>query len=121
MSGIARRRFLTGAAALVGGATVVACAAPERESRVQSFVHSPEQTLPGQELWFATACAHSTCGNSVVVRTVDGRAKKVEGTKGFPSTWANQRSRTGRRSVALQPGPPEDAAAPARHARRRPI
>ena len=84
MSGIARRRFLTGAAALVGGATVVACAAPERESRVQSFVHSPEQTLPGQELWFATACAHSTCGNSVVVRTVDGRAKKVEGTKGFP-------------------------------------
>ena len=84
MSGIARRRFLTGAAALAGGATVVACAAPERESRVQSFVHSPEQTLPGQELWFATACAHSTCGNSVVVRTVDGRAKKVEGTKGFP-------------------------------------
>lgn len=84
MSGIARRRFLTGAAALAGGATVVACAAPERESRVQSFVHSPEQTLPGQELWFATACAHSTGGNSVVVRTVDGRAKKVEGTKGFP-------------------------------------
>ncbi len=84
MSGIARRRFLTGAAALAGGATVVACAAPERESRVQSFVHSPEQTLPGQELWFATGCAHSTCGNSVVVRTVDGRAKKVEGTKGFP-------------------------------------
>lgn len=84
LKSIARRTFLAGAAALAGGATVVACAAPERESRVQSFVLSPEQSLPGQDLWFATSCAHSTCGNSVVVRTVDGRAKKVEGTKNFP-------------------------------------
>ncbi|SVD57240.1 uncharacterized protein METZ01_LOCUS410094, partial [marine metagenome] len=34
--------------------------------------------------WFATADAHSRVGNSVVVRTVDGRAKKVEGNPGFP-------------------------------------
>lgn len=99
--GLARRHFLTGAAALAGGATVVACAAPDRESRVQSFVLSPEQSLPGQDLWFATACAHSTCGNSVVVRTVDGRAKKVEGTKGFPVNLGktNVRSQAGVQSL----------------------
>ncbi len=84
MSRIGRRRFLAGSAGLIGGAAVVACAAPDRESQVQSFTRSPEQSLPGQELWFATACAHSTCGNSVVVRTVDGRAKKVEGNPAFP-------------------------------------
>ncbi len=84
MSRIGRRRFLAGSAGLIGGAAAVACAAPDRESQVQSFTHSPEQSLPGQELWFATACAHSTCGNSVVVRTVDGRAKKVEGNPAFP-------------------------------------
>ena len=79
MSGLGRRRFLVGSAALAGGATVVACAAPERESQVQSFVLQPELTLPGQELWFATTCAHSDCGNSVVVRTIDGRAKEGRG------------------------------------------
>ena len=84
MSAIGRRRFVLGSAALVGGATVVGCAAPERESQVQSFVLQPEQSLPGQELWFATACAHTSCGNSVVVRTIDGRAKKVEGNPNFP-------------------------------------
>ena len=84
MNGIGRRGFLAGAAALAGGATVVACAAPDRESQIQSFVNIPEQRLPGQSLWFATASAHGLGGNSVVVRTVDGRAKKVEGNPGFP-------------------------------------
>ncbi len=83
-SRLSRRRFLTGAAALAGGATIVACAKPDRESQVQSFVLSPEQSLPGQELWFATAAAHSVGWNSAVVRVIDGRAKKVEGNPAFP-------------------------------------
>ena len=101
MSGLGRRRFLVGSAALAGGATVVACAAPERESQVQSFVLQPELSLPGQELWFATTCAHSSCGNSVVVRTIDGRAKKVEGNPAFPINQGklNVRSQAGVQSL----------------------
>ena len=101
MSGVGRRRFLAGSAALVGGATVVACAAPERESQIQSFVFQPELSLPGQELWFATSCAHSSCGNSVVVRTIDGRAKKVEGNPEFPVNQGklNVRSQAGVQSL----------------------
>lgn len=101
MSAIGRRRFVLGSAALVGGATVVGCAAPERESQVQSFVLQPEQSLPGQELWFATACAHTSCGNSVVVRTIDGRAKKVEGNPNFPVNQGrlNVRSQAGVQSL----------------------
>ncbi|HCU73684.1 MAG TPA: hypothetical protein DGO43_07740 [Chloroflexi bacterium] len=101
MSTLGRRRFVMGSTALIGGATVVACAAPERESQVQSFVLQPEQSLPGQELWFATACAHTSCGNSVVVRTIDGRAKKVEGNPAFPVNQGklNVRSQSGVQSL----------------------
>ncbi len=101
MSTLGRRRFLAGAAALAGGVAVVGCAAPDRESQVQSFVLQPEQSLPGQELWFATACAHTTCGNSVVVRTIDGRAKKVEGNPSFPVNRGklNVRSQAGVQSL----------------------
>ena len=81
---LGRRKFLAGVAGTAGSAVIVGCAAPERESKVQSFVLAPEQSLPGDSVWFATADAHSRYGNSVVVRTVDGRAKKVEGNPGFP-------------------------------------
>lgn len=84
LTSFGRRRFLAGVAGALGSGLVVGCAAPERESRVQSFVLSPEQSLPGQSIWFATADAHSQGGNSVVIRTVDGRAKKVEGNPAFP-------------------------------------
>ncbi len=83
---IRRRNFLLGSAgALLGSGLIVGCAAPERESRVKSFALSPEQSLPGEDLWFATIDAHDPiAGNGVVVRTVDGRAKKVEGNPQFP-------------------------------------
>ena len=81
---LGRRKFLAGVAGTAGGVVIVGCAAPERESRVQSFVLAPEHSLPGDSVWFATADAHSNVGNSVVVRTVDGRAKKVEGNPAFP-------------------------------------
>ncbi|MDE2862641.1 MAG: molybdopterin-dependent oxidoreductase [Chloroflexota bacterium] len=83
---IRRRNFLLGSAgALLGSGLIVGCAAPERESRVKSFALSPEQSLPGEDLWFATLDAHDPfAANGVVVRTVDGRAKKVEGNPQFP-------------------------------------
>lgn len=79
-----RRHFIIGVVGAVGGGLVVGCAKPDRKSRVQSFVLAPEQSLQGQNVWFATASAHVDWGESVVVRTVDGRAKKVEGNPEFP-------------------------------------
>ena len=79
-----RRHFILGVVGAVGGGLVVGCAKPDRKSRVQSFVLAPEQSLQGQNVWFATASAHVDWGESVVVRTVDGRAKKVEGNPAFP-------------------------------------
>ena len=82
---VGRRKFLAGVAGAAGGVVIVGCAAPERESKVASFVLAPEHSLPGDSVWFATADAHSNFGYSVVVRTVDGRAKKVEGNPAFPT------------------------------------
>ena len=96
---LGRRKFLASAAGTAGSAIIVGCAAPERESRVQSFVLAPEQSLPGDSVWFATADAHSRVGNSFVVRTVDGRAKKVEGNPGFP---VNQGKSDARAQAAVQ-------------------
>ena len=93
---IRRRNFLLGSAgALLGSGLIVGCAAPERESRVKSFALSPEQSLPGEDLWFATVDAHDPiAGNGVVVRTVDGRAKKVEGNPQFPINLGKSSART---------------------------
>ena len=93
---IRRRNFLLGTAgAVLGSGLIVGCAAPERESRVQSFALSPEQTLPGQNIWFATVDAHDqVAGNGVVVRTVDGRAKKVEGNPDFPVNLGKSSARS---------------------------
>ena len=96
---LGRRKFLAGVAGTAGSVVVVGCAAPERESRVQSFVLAPEQSLPGDSVWFATADAHSRAGNSVVVRTVDGRAKKVEGNPDFP---INQGKTSARAQAGVQ-------------------
>ena len=93
---IRRRNFLLGSAgALLGSGLIVGCAAPERESRVKSFALSPEQSLPGEDLWFATIDAHDPiAGNGVVVRTVDGRAKKVEGNPRFPINLGKSSARS---------------------------
>ncbi len=84
MPKLGRRHFIAGMAGAVGGGLVVGCAKPDRKSRVQSFVLAPEQSLQGENVWFATVSAHADWGESVVVRTVDGRAKKVEGNPEFP-------------------------------------
>ena len=101
MPELGRRHFILGAASAVGSGLIVGCAKPDRESRVQSFVLAPEQALQGEDVWFATADAAAGWGNSVVVRTIDGRAKKVEGNPEFPINRgkAHVRSQAGVQSL----------------------
>ena len=79
--GLTRRQFLT----LTGGSAsaavlFAACGVPEDELLVESPLRMPEDLVSGRDNWYATLCGE--CG--VVVRVMEGRAKKIEGNVDYP-------------------------------------
>jgi anaerobic selenocysteine-containing dehydrogenase len=78
---ISRRNFLKIAAA----ATVTTGLAPAvRSIVVEPFVQPPEETLPGKASWYASTCRQCPAGCGIMVRTINGRAKKIEGNPLHP-------------------------------------
>ena len=82
---LTRRQFLT----LMGGsaATAVlfqACGVPEDELLVQAPVEMPEDLVTGLDNWYATLCRQCPTSEGIVVRVMEGRAKKVEGNVDYP-------------------------------------
>ena len=82
---LTRRRFLT----LLGGsaATAVvfqACVVPANELLVQSPLEMPEDLVTGLDNWYATLCRQCPTSEGIVVRVMEGRAKKVEGNVDYP-------------------------------------
>ena len=82
---LTRRQFLT----TVGGGTLgaviaAACGIPEDELFVQSPAQMPEDMVTGLDNWYATLSHGSTTSEGVVVRVMEGRAKKVEGNVDYP-------------------------------------
>ena len=81
---LTRRQFLT----LMGGsATAVAaaaCGVPEKELLVQSSIEMPEDMVTGLDNWYATVDRQNRAPLGVVVRVMEGRAKKVEGNVDYP-------------------------------------
>ena len=82
---ITRRKFLT----LVGGsaATAVvfqACGVPEKELLVEAPIEMPEDLVTGLDNWYATLCRQCPTSEGIVVRVMEGRAKKVEGNVDYP-------------------------------------
>jgi len=78
---ILRRDFLklaTGAVVATGIAPVI------RRIILEPYVHSPEETLPGKATWYASTCRQCPAGCGIVVRTINGRAKKIEGNPNYP-------------------------------------
>jgi anaerobic selenocysteine-containing dehydrogenase len=78
---LTRRGFLkiaAGATAATGLAPVV------RSIVIEPFVHPPEEELPGQATWYASTCRQCPAGCGIVVRTINGRAKKIEGNPLHP-------------------------------------
>ncbi len=79
-----RRQFLT----LMGGsATAVvaaACGVPEKELLVQSSIEMPEDLVTGLDNWYATLDRQNRMPVGIVVRVMEGRAKKVEGNVDYP-------------------------------------
>ncbi len=80
---LSRRDFLritAGAAAL--GAT--GFSPTVRRAVLEPFVRPPEEALPGQATWYASTCRQCPAGCGIVVRTINGRAKKIEGNPLHP-------------------------------------
>lgn len=91
---LTRRQFMT----LTGGSAAAAvifaaCGVPEDELLVQSPVEMPEDLVSGRDNWYATLCRECGGGEGVVVRVMEGRAKKIEGNVDFPTNAGKHSAR----------------------------
>ncbi|MCX6024081.1 MAG: molybdopterin-dependent oxidoreductase [Chloroflexi bacterium] len=82
---VTRRNFLKMMA--ISGAGTVAfagCGIPEHELTIQAPITPPEDLLQGFDAWYATASRQCDAGCGLIVRVMEGRAKKVEGNPDHP-------------------------------------
>ncbi len=82
---INRREFLKVVG--LGAATttiLTGCGPASRHVARQPYFDMPEYTLPGKSTYFATTCRECPAGCGLVVRTVEGRAVKIEGNPNHP-------------------------------------
>ncbi|MCK5317682.1 MAG: twin-arginine translocation signal domain-containing protein, partial [Anaerolineales bacterium] len=78
---ISRRTFLKVAA----GATAASGLSPQvRHIALEPFVRPPEEELPGRATWFASTCRQCPAGCGIIVRVINGRARKIEGNPNHP-------------------------------------
>lgn len=83
--GVERRQFLrVMATSVVGAVAFSSCTGLGRQYEAQSRVLIPEDEVSAYESWYATACRGCSAGCGVLVRVVEGRAKKVEGNPDHP-------------------------------------
>ena len=90
---LTRREFVTIAGASTTGAVLfAACSIPEAEFVVQSPTRLPEDLVRGIDAWYATTlCCEG--GDGVIVRVMEGRAKKIAGNPDFPVNLGKQNAR----------------------------
>ena len=78
-----RRDFLKTTTTAGASLTVLqGCGSPEEEFIVQRVRQTPE--LPGESAWRLGVCRQCGAGCGIVVRVVDGDAKKIEGNQAHP-------------------------------------
>ena len=82
---LTRRQFLTLAGGSATGAIIfAACGVPEEEQYVQGPLQMPEDMVSGLSNWYATLCRSCATSEGLVVRVMEGRAKKIEGNVDYP-------------------------------------
>lgn len=97
---LTRREFLALSGKATAGAVIfTACGIPERELIVQSPVDLPEDLVRGEDAWFATVNPDGRNGDGLIVRVMQGRAKKVAGNIDHP---VNMGKHSVREDAALQ-------------------
>ena len=89
--GLTRRQFLTLTGGSAGAAVLfAACGVPEDELLVESPVRMPEDLVSGRDNWYATLYGE----DGVVVRVMEGRAKKIEGNVDYPVNVGKHNARS---------------------------
>src|SRR5919199_1133647 len=88
-SSVTRRRSLQAAAAAGGAVAFTGCQVQLPRTRLREFVERSrvrlaEDTVTAYEDWYASACRQCDAGCGIIVRVVEGRAKKVEGNPDHP-------------------------------------
>lgn len=113
---ISRRDFLK--LASVGAATtavLTGCGPASRYVKREPYSRMPEYTYNGLSTYYATTCRECAAGCGIIVRTMQGRALKVEGNPEHP---VNRGKSCSRGQVALQGlYNPDRVLGPVRHER----
>ena len=78
-----RRSFLKIGALAATAGTAAACGAVAQKV-IPALIPADDGANPVEGRWFATSCMECGAGCGVVVRTVNGRAKKIEGNPSHP-------------------------------------
>jgi MoCo/4Fe-4S cofactor protein with predicted Tat translocation signal len=82
---VSRRRFLQLAAASLGLAGMTACTRQPIE-KIMPYVDPPENAVPGNPLYFATAVPIAGVAQGVLVESHLGRPTKIEGNPDHPAS-----------------------------------
>lgn len=93
-----RRRTFLKTAALVAAGTALPGCKPQVQKLVP-YLLPDEEIVPGLALWYASTCGECAAGCGVMVRTMEGRAKKIEGNADHP---VNEGKVCARGQAALQ-------------------
>ena len=89
---ITRRDFLKLTSLSAVGA--VACNVfDDREMTIQSPSEMPEDLVTGSDNWYATLCQQCPEREGILVRVMEGRAKKVRGNPKYPTNVGKQSAR----------------------------
>ncbi len=93
-----RRRTFLKTAALVAAGTALPGCKPQVQKLVP-YLLPDQEIVPGLALWYASTCRECAAGCGVLVRTMEGRAKKIEGNADHP---VNEGKLCARGQAALQ-------------------
>ena len=91
---LTRRHFLAWAG--LGALGAVACEGfgiREGELSIQSPVSLPEDLVRGKDNWYASLCRNCPSCEGILVRVMEGRAKKVQGNPLYPTNQGKSHAR----------------------------
>ena len=82
---LSRREFLRLAALGAGASAIITgCGPASRIVKRQHYKDMPEDNVTGKNIYYATTCGECSAGCGLIVRTMEGRAHKVEGNPRHP-------------------------------------
>ena len=82
---LTRRQFLTLAGGSAAGAVIFqACGISPNEQLIEAPIEMPEDLVTGLDNWYATLCRQCSSSEGILVRVMEGRAKKIEGNVDYP-------------------------------------